>query len=206
MQGLFVGRRPDTLIGAPRDGPEQHLYANGPHRQYSDQHLPMGYTNLSTTELLMMPRMYSKRMAKPQSGMFNRLPDGLTLKIFSFLDTTDLLVLSQVCKRFESICWNNAECWRTINIKGESVRGDKVLKTIFKKLLSGHLEHTLPFIERVLVSNGSKLSDKSLCLLSRRCPELTHLQVQNSNEILDSGVTEILNKCINLRHLDLTGA
>lgn len=171
-----------------------------------DVHL--GYTKLgpSTADMMMIPGMYQKRAPRLQSGMFNRLPDGIALKIFTYLETSDLLMASQVCKRFETLCWNSPECWRTIQLKGDKVPGDKVLRTIFKRLLGGQLmTASLPFVERVHVSNGCKLTEKSLGVLSRRCPELTHLQVQCSNEVYDAGVTEILNKCTNLQHLDLTG-
>ena len=206
MQGLC--RRPATL-GAPRE-PEDHLYANDsmlscpPHQSsysYTLSMTPM--TDLSLTQTMLVPGMrFNKRHL--QSGMFNRLPDGIVLKIFSYLETTELIVVSQVCKRFETLCWNTPECWRIIQLKGE-VRGDKLLKTIFKRLLGQMIEPSLPFIERVHVSHGCKLTDKSLGVISRRCPELTHLQVQSSNDIYDTGITEILNKCTNLQHLDLTG-
>lgn len=223
MAGLFVGRRPDTLIGAPREDSvvdhhhhhhpqeqqlpqtQQQLYANDPISGL--YHPPRSRTSkiqldYPTTTTMMMDRsgMYQKRAPRLQSGMFNRLTDGLALKIFSYLETTDLLMASQVCKRFETLCWNSTECWRTIQLKSE-MRGDKVLRTIFKRLLGGPSLH---FIERIHVSNGCRLTDKSLGVISRRCPELTHLQVQCS-EIYDSGVTELLHKCANLQHLDLTG-
>lgn len=145
-----------------------------------------------------------QRSSMIQSGMFNRLPDRLVLRILSYLETADILAISQTCKRFETLCWRTPECWRIIHLRGEG-SGNKVLKTIFKRLLGQMMDPSLSFIERVHVSNGCKLSDKSLGVLSRRCPELTHLQVQHSNEIIDSGVMEILNKCNNLQHLDLTG-
>lgn len=228
MAGLYVGRRPETLIGAPKDThqQDQQFYANDPmltttttpsrHDRVRMQYSPvrradMSYTQLpgSTEAMMLMPGMYQKR--RLQSGMFNRLSDGIALKIFSYLDTADLLTVTQVCKRFEGLCWNSPECWRCITLKGDE-RGDKILKMIFKRLLSGgsppgHLlmDASLPFIERVHISNGCRVTDKSLGMLSRRCPELTHLQVQCCNEIYDSGVAEILNNCMNLQHLDLTG-
>lgn len=220
MAGLFVGRRPETLIGAPKDTHDldQQLYANDPamqarhHRsaQYyaqegaRERHNDSGFTQLPSSTML-MPGLYQKRGPRLQSGLFNRVSDGIALKIFSLLDTPDLLTVSQVCKRFETLCWKSPECWRTITLRGEQQRGDKVLKTIFKRLLLGGPTHWAGFVERVYVSNGSRLTDKSLGLLSRHCPELTHLQVHCCNEIYDSGVTEILNHCTNLQHLDLTG-
>lgn len=82
-----------------------------------------------------------------------------------------------------------------------------MLKMILKRLLnSGQLiQPSLSFVERVYVGNGCKITDKSLGMLSRRCPELTHLQVHTSGEVTNYGVEEVLYKCTNLQHLDLTG-
>lgn len=210
MTGLFVGRRPDTLIGAPKEDQvqqqlqQQQLYANDPTvLQTPRHHLDhLEYTNLASTT--MVHGRYRKRITTRQSGAF-MVPDAIALRIFSYLETEDLLKISQVCKRFETLCWSSNDCWRVIHLRGE-LRGDKVLKMIFKRLLGGQLmDPSLPFIERFYASHGCKMTDKSLGVLSRRCPELTHLQIQSSSEIYDSGVTEILNKCTNLQHLDLTG-
>lgn len=217
ISSIFLGRR--TPIGAPKEQvtivqhrrqrqqqPPHHFHHHNHDQRMFRNDMPLTQDHLFSplsTEMMML----SQKRIRLQSGRFNRLSDVILLKIFSYLETPDLLSASQTCKRFETLCWNSQECWRTIHLRGE-FRGDKQVKMIFKKLLvcGGHmLDSTLPFVERIFVSNGCKLTDKSLGMLSRRCPELTHLQVQSSNEIYDSGIVEVMEKCTNLQHLDLTG-
>jgi len=62
-----------------------------------------------------------------------------------------------------------------------------------------------PGVERVLLSDGCKLSDKGLQLLARRCPELTHLQIQSSTNVSNLVLYDVVTKCTNLQHLDITG-
>lgn len=136
---------------------------------------------------------------------FNMLNDDLMLKIFSWLDTLELMNAAQVCKRFESLCWS-PKVWRSVHLKGEHIYGDKMLKHLFKRLLAGQMKNpSLNFIERIYISNNCKVTDKGLGALSRRCPELTHLQVQFCGQVSNSGISEVVTKCTNLQHLDITG-
>lgn len=48
---------------------------------------------------------------------FNRLPDDLCMKVFSWLDNINLGNVSRVCKRFDSLIWR-PELWKTITLKG----------------------------------------------------------------------------------------
>lgn len=56
-----------------------------------------------------------------------------------------------------------------------------------------------------MLSEGSKVSDKGLQLLTRRCPGLTHLQLQQSSSITNQALFDLVTKCTNLQHLDITG-
>lgn len=177
MAAVFINQRPETLIGAeigsefsqtqpyhhphppftlaPRSAHaldhHRHMYANNitMHRQTQFAH--RSRRGVPETTGLYHHHHHPKRM-KLQSGMFNRLPDGIVLRILSFLETPDLLKCAQTCKRFESLCWNTRENWRIIHLRNEG-RGDKVLKVIFKRLLGGMggpmMDPSLPFIERV---------------------------------------------------------
>lgn len=60
-------------------------------------------------------------------------------------------------------------------------------------------------MERVLLADGCRLTDRGLQLLSRRCPEITHLQIQNSVTITNQALSDLVTKCTNLQHLDITG-
>lgn len=59
-------------------------------------------------------------------------------------------------------------------------------------------------VERVMLADGARISDKGLQLLSRRCPELTHLQIQCGN-VSNAAVIDVVTQCTNLQHLDVTG-
>lgn len=59
-----------------------------------------------------------KRVTPKRGEGFNRLPNHLVIRIFEWLDSTDLCNLTQVCKRFETLVWNPI-LWKNITIKGE---------------------------------------------------------------------------------------
>lgn len=50
-------------------------------------------------------------------NVFNRLSDDLCIKVFAWLESTDLSNVSRVCKRFDSLVWR-PELWKTITLKG----------------------------------------------------------------------------------------
>lgn len=49
--------------------------------------------------------------------VFNKLPDEVCVKIFSWVDSRDLSNISKVCKRFDSLIWQPI-LWQTITLKG----------------------------------------------------------------------------------------
>lgn len=61
-----------------------------------------------------------------------------------------------------------------------------------------------PEVEKVMLNEGCRITDKGLQLLARRCPELTHLQTQYSN-ISNNTLFDVVTRCTNLQHLDITG-
>lgn len=87
---------------------------------------------------------------------------------------------------------------------GEHIIGDKALKAIFRRLCGQTRNGTCAEVERVMLNDGCRMSDKGLQLISRRCPELTHLQVQYS-PINNNTLFDLVTRCSNLQHLDITG-
>ncbi|XP_062712054.1 F-box/LRR-repeat protein 7 [Aedes albopictus] len=136
--------------------------------------------------------------------LFDRLSDELMVKIFDWLDSCELCNIARVCKRFESVIWS-PNLWKIIKIKGETNSGDRAIKTILRRLCGQTRNGACPGVERVLLSDGCRLTDKGLQLLSRRCPEITHLQVQNSVSVSNQALFDLVTKCTNLQHLDITG-
>ncbi|XP_039448231.1 F-box/LRR-repeat protein 7-like [Culex pipiens pallens] len=136
--------------------------------------------------------------------LFDRLSDELMVKIFEWLDSCELCNIARVCKRFESVIWSPT-LWKVIKIKGENNSGDRAIKTILRRLCGQTRNGACPGVERVLLNDGCRLTDKGLQLLSRRCPEITHLQVQNSVTVTNQALFDLVTKCTNLQHLDITG-
>lgn len=58
------------------------------------------------------------RSRNKSDNTFSKLPDELCIKIFSWLDSTNLGQISRVCKRFDSLIWR-PELWKIITIKGK---------------------------------------------------------------------------------------
>lgn len=56
-----------------------------------------------------------------------------------------------------------------------------------------------------MLSDGCRMSDRGMQLVSRRCPELTHLQLQNCVAVTNGALFDLVTKCSNLQHLDITG-
>lgn len=79
------------------------------------------------------------------------------------------------------------------------------MRSIFRRLSNRSRNVACPEVERVMLGDGCRLTDKGLELLSRRCPELTHLQVQLSFNITNGALFNLVTKCTNLQHLDVTG-
>lgn len=139
-----------------------------------------------------------KNVAK--TSITERLPDVAMIRIFSWLNSSDLCVCARVCRRWNNLSWDPS-LWRTVRLSGESVSGDKAIRGIIRRLGgSGTCS-----IQRVLLSDGVRLSDKGLTQLSRRCPELTHLQTHGSVGLTGHALGELTSRCTNLQHLDLTG-
>ncbi|XP_037036987.1 F-box/LRR-repeat protein 7-like [Bradysia coprophila] len=160
---------------------------------------------------LVSPSPSNQQVATPwnkkgvcRSGGFDRLSDEMVLKIFGWLDSCDLCNITRVCRRFESLVWNPV-LWKNIKLKGDGISGDKVLKTIFRRLCGQTRNGSCLNVERVMLSEGCRVSDRGVQLLSRRCPELTHLQIQSSSTVTNHSLFDLATKCTNLQHLDITG-
>ncbi|EDW81065.2 uncharacterized protein Dwil_GK11217 [Drosophila willistoni] len=135
---------------------------------------------------------------------FERLPDEAVVRILSWLDSCELCNVARVCRRFEQLAWRPI-LWKCISLRGEHLNGDKALKMIFRQLCGQSCNGSCPEVERVMLADGCRISDKGLQMLARRCPELTHLQLQTCVAVTNQVLAEVLNKCTNLQHLDVTG-
>lgn len=60
-------------------------------------------------------------------------------------------------------------------------------------------------MERIHLNGCTKLTDKGLCTIALKCPELKVLELRGCAGISSRGVTDIVTRCHNLERLDLTG-
>lgn len=135
---------------------------------------------------------------------FDRLRDELVLKVFSYLNSADLCACAAVCHRWENLAWEPV-LWRTIALCGENTCGDKAVRCVLRRLCGRTRTGACPQVQRLFLSDGTKISDKGLTALARRCPELTHVQLYGSPNITNAAISELVARCPNLQHLDVTG-
>ncbi|XP_068085911.1 F-box/LRR-repeat protein 7 [Anabrus simplex] len=147
---------------------------------------------------------YKGKRPHSKSSPFERLPDDCVLRVFSWLDSSELSVCARVCRRWESLAWEPS-LWRAVRLRGEGVCGDKAIRAVLRRLCGQGRTGACPNVERVLLSDGAKATDKGLTLLGRRCPELTHLQLHGCSAVTNPALFELAARCTNLQHLDLTG-
>jgi F-box and leucine-rich repeat protein 7 len=148
----------------------------------------------------------SKKMPNNKGQYFDNLSNDVIVKIFQWLDIYDLLTISLVCRRFSKLIWN-PKLWKIITLKGDDVFGDKALNCILRRILldNNNSDGKISSVERVMISEGCKLTEKGIQAIIKRCPNITHLQIQFCNSLTNSLLYEIVMKCTNLQHLDITG-
>lgn len=157
----------------------------------------------SLTKVGYFPTSKLSMMSNKGQTYFDALSNDVIIKIFQWLDTYDLLVLATVCRRFEKLIWDPA-LWKTVGLKGDDVNGDKALNCILRRLADQSGEKSSS-VERVMLSDGCKLTEKGIQSIVRRCPNITHLQAQFCNSLTNQSMFDIVTKCTNLQHLDVTG-
>ncbi|CAH1103349.1 unnamed protein product [Psylliodes chrysocephalus] len=176
----------------------------------SSPSLDQGYHTLVTpnqgliTPTFWNTNLYKGKKYQPKNNSFDKLPDELVVKVFSFLTSVDLSICAQVCRRFDILAWTPS-LWRVITIEDDNISGDKAIRCVLRQLCGQGKTGACPNVERIHITNGAKLSEKSLILLARRCPELTHLQLQGCTNLTNSVIFEIATRCTSLQHLDITG-
>ncbi|XP_022915662.1 F-box/LRR-repeat protein 7 [Onthophagus taurus] len=171
----------------------------------SSPSLDQGYhTLVSPSPGLSTPGHWKVKKLQAKNNSFDRLPDDLIVRVFSFLTSSDLSVCARVCRRFDALVWTPT-LWRTILLEGETISGDRAIRGVLRQLCGQGRTGACPSIEKVYLANGAKITDRGLSLLAKRCPELTHLKIQGSTSVTNGVFFEILARCTNLQHLDITG-
>ncbi|RZF42505.1 hypothetical protein LSTR_LSTR004424 [Laodelphax striatellus] len=150
-----------------------------------------------TSNTATAPLIAKSKRSIVKSSYFDRLPDDVVLKMFGWLSSSELCVCARVCKRWQSLAWD-ASLWRTVWLAGEGRCGDRALRCILRRLCGRS-------VQRLVLADGARLSDKGLSLVARRCPSLTHLQLHGCAAVTNAALFELVARCPSLHHLDITG-
>ena len=142
-----------------------------------------------------------KRHGSGLLALFERLPDGVVLKILSYLNTNDKVRCSRVCRRFYFLAWD-PELWAEISLTGETTDADLALKTVMRLLARNSVKHS----PQSMTLNGcSRLTDRGLAIIARTCPQLRRLEIQNCVNVTNGGLMDLVSKCQLVDHLDVSG-
>ncbi|GIY47002.1 hypothetical protein CDAR_57241 [Caerostris darwini] len=107
---------------------------------------------------------------------FDKLPDNLIVKIFSYLSSNELCVSARVCRRWYFLVWE-PQLWTSVTLGGERIQVDRGLKTLFRLLCRDSPTLCLT-VERINLSGCSRLTDKGLATIALKCPELKVLELK----------------------------
>jgi len=173
---------------------------------HNAKHLPVSRIR-SANEVQPSPnhRQHHLRRRQPRVSI-NDLPDEALLRIFSFLDDSAQLVrCSRVSRRFYFLSWD-PRLWRTMTLSGPEVEADLALKTLMRLLARNAGPATSGVcVESLSLTGCSRLTDRGLAIVARRCPGLRRLEVRGCSSVTNGGVMDLATRCSSLNHLDLSG-
>ena len=150
-----------------------------------------------------MPNVRITRLDRPISlrpnlavrtrpNVFDTLTDELIVRILSFLSTRDLMLVGRVSRKFYFLCWE-PDLWRSINLSGggEARRdADRALSAIFQIIGKNGVD--VGSVVRTINLNGcSRLTDRGLALIARRCRAINQLNLQSCGDITNGGLLGI---------------
>ena len=138
-----------------------------------------------------------------QPSHLDSLTDELLTRILSYLSTKQLLGVARVCRRFYFLAWE-PELWQRISFNEESLDVDRALKTTFQ-LVARNGVSLANTVKRISLSGSTKLTDRGLALIARRCQLLQELEIQVCPSVTNGGVLDLTSRCHHLNHLDVSG-
>ena len=148
------------------------------------------------------------------ASYFDFMPDGVVVRILSFLNSNQIILCSRVSRRFYFLAWE-PELWREIALTGGGrIDADLALRTIMRLLSRNSAaggssqagsSNKLPCVESLSLGGCQRLTDRGLAIVARRCPQLRRLEVQYCGNITNGGIMDLVTKCSYLDHLDVSG-
>lgn len=137
------------------------------------------------------------RCERPRTDPFDRLPDELVLRVFAWLECSEVRAAARVCRRFAKLAWHPA-LWRRVRLGGAELAGERWARAL---AATGAVRA----LRRLELREAALVTERALALFARRAPLLTHLTLQGSPSFGAHGLAELLTRTPNLQHLDLTG-
>ena len=218
--------RPDQLEAArlerlcPRVRPPPLLARQRQHQlHYTDTTSLSSLDTTSSSDLWnvrAMPDVAVTRLNKPislkanpairqrvQPSHLDSLTDELLIRILSYLTTKQLLGVARVCRRFYFLAWE-PELWQRISFNEESLDVDRALKTTFQ-LVARNGVSLANTVKKISLTGSTKLTDRGLALIARRCQLLQELELQVCPSVTNGGVLDLTSRCHHLNHLDVSG-
>ncbi|XP_068237879.1 F-box/LRR-repeat protein 7 isoform X1 [Palaemon carinicauda] len=188
-----------ALSSCPRSSPRPQLPQVPPQQQQQQTTTPQSQQSIETTDQL-LATYKGKRVGR--SSPFDKMSDELVVRILSFLPTNSVCQCARVCRRWYVLAWD-PRLWSTISLASDGIHADRAIKQITRLLArdSGGCVH----VEKVILNSCSRLTDRGLSLIGRRCPELRHLEIKGCINVTNIGIFELVTQCVNLEHLDVTG-
>jgi len=158
-----------------------------------------------------MPDVPFSRLSKPLSlragarqrpSHLDSLTDELLVKILAYLTSKELMGVARVCRRFYFLAWE-PELWERISFLGEeNLDIDRALKTTFQ-LVSRNGVSLSSTVRAISLSGCSRLTDRGLALVARRCHLLQELEIQACPLVTNGGLLDLTSRCHHLNHLDV---
>ena len=138
-----------------------------------------------------------------RSSPLDQLTDEVMVKIMSYLTSNMIVSVARVCRRFYFLAWEPV-LWQRVLFTGETLDADRALKMVFQ-LLTRNGVTVSATVENIILSGCSRLTDRGLAIVARRCPALKHLNIQHCSNVTNGGLLDLTSRCSTLNHLDVTG-
>ena len=201
----------DRLCPRVRNPPSQNR-----HTHYDSTSLSSVDTSSSSDlwNVRAMPDVPFTRLNKPISLRANpqvrhrpshldSLTDELLVRILSYLSSKELMGVARVCRRFYFLAWE-PELWERISFNEDTLDVDRALKTTFQ-LVARNGVSLANTVKTISLSGCSRLTDRGLAIIARRCHILQELEIQFCPNVTNGGLLDLTSRCNQLNHLDVSG-
>lgn len=181
----------------------QYLSAEGKVRDYllsTEKHHPFQFSSDTESSFCSDGNSASSDVIASEHTI-SELDDKVLLAVLSNLSTRDLCNASAVCRKWNTLCWNS-ELWSCIDLSGCRQDTNMIIEIILKKL-SRVSPYACLVIHKWKLNACRNLSDESLRMIGRRCPELKYLELARCPLVTGQGIAEIFSNCPNLSLLNI---